>query len=87
MFVNEVSAIYDIVEMKDLFDRYDFAVRLKEARLHRGLSMKEVAERVGVTASAVAYYESGERVPRLPVLGKLASEFSVTIDHLVGRAF
>lgn len=37
---------------------------LRDARLKRGLSVAEVAERVGVTAPCVYFWETGKTRPR-----------------------
>ena len=42
--------------------------KLKSARMNNTLSIKQVAELVGFTASIIGHYETGERVPSLPVL-------------------
>lgn len=57
--------------------------KLKSLRINRGLSRKQVAELVGVTASMVGMYENGERLPSLSVLVKLATQYKVSVDYLV----
>jgi transcriptional regulator with XRE-family HTH domain len=59
--------------------------RLREVRLQKGLTQKELAVRLGVTASAVASYEVATRNLRFPTMRRLAaalgcdvSAFSVT---------
>lgn len=38
--------------------------RLKEARLIRGLTIRELAEKIGVTKQAISQYELGEHIPK-----------------------
>ena len=57
--------------------------KLKSARMNNNLSRKQVAELVGVTASIIGHYETGERVPSLPVLLKLSAQYKVSIDYLL----
>lgn len=44
--------------------------RLKELREERGMTLYELGEKVGVTASAVCLYEKGIRKPRLDTFAK-----------------
>lgn len=52
---------------------------LRKRRLDAGMSQGELADRVGVTAASICYYESGRRTPSLTTLMKLKSalEFSI----------
>ena len=43
-----------------------------------------MAERLGVTTSAIAAYENGSRNPSFDVLIKIARMFNVTVDNLLG---
>ena len=58
--------------------------RLKEAREAAGRSQADLAREVGVTPGAYSYFESGDRIPSLPVIKKIARSLGVSIDHLVG---
>lgn len=57
--------------------------KLKSARVNSQLTRKQVAELIGVTASVIGHYETGERVPSVPILLKLASHYKVSIDYLL----
>jgi len=59
--------------------------RLAEERARIGLSREELARRVGVSYSAIAKYETGERTPPPDVLMRLAEILRVSIDYLLGR--
>ncbi len=56
--------------------------RLKMARAMSGLSLRQVAERAGVSHTAVSKYERGLNVPSSPVLLRLAEALDVTLDYL-----
>ena len=58
--------------------------KLKNARVNSKLSRKQIAERIGVTASMIGLYETGERLPSLTVIIKLATQYKVSIDYLLG---
>ncbi len=47
------------------------------------LSQEELAEAVGVSRQAVAKWETGESVPEIDRLVRLATRFAVTVDSLV----
>jgi transcriptional regulator with XRE-family HTH domain len=57
--------------------------RLRLARSERGLSVRELARRVGCSASLVSQIERGACVPSVGVLYSLAAELSHSLDHLV----
>lgn len=57
--------------------------RLKQARESKGLTIKEVAEDVGVSADLIGKYERGERNPKIETSIKLADYYSVPIEYLV----
>lgn len=59
--------------------------RLVELRKEKGLSQVALAKDLGVDCSTIAKYETGDRLPDLVMLCKLADYFNVTTDYLVGR--
>ena len=61
----------------------DLGNKLKIARVNQNLSRKQVAELVGISSSTIGLYESGERLPSLVVLVKLATHYKVSIDYLL----
>lgn len=60
--------------------------RLRRLRQERRLSLEETARRLGISWSALAMYERGERVPSLERLHALAEFFAVSTDYLLGRS-
>lgn len=63
-------------------DRVKIANRLKKLREKTHESQAEMAKIVGVTPSAYAMYESGERVPRDSIKIRIANHFGVTITSI-----
>jgi ribosome-binding protein aMBF1 (putative translation factor) len=65
------------------YERAGRAIRLafevRELREKRGLSQRELAERLGTTQSAVARLEAGNVSPSLPTLDKLADALGVEL--------
>lgn len=58
---------------------------LREMRLAKGITQKEVADYLGITQQAYANYESEKREPDNKTACKLADYFHVTTDYLLGR--
>ena len=59
--------------------------RLKKLRKEKGLYQKDVAEEIGLTASAIGFYEQGKRKPDNDTLQRLADYYDVSTDYLLGR--
>ena len=57
--------------------------KLKTLRIQNGLSRKQVADLIGVSASLIGLYETGERLPSLAMLMKLSAHYKVSIDYLL----
>lgn len=51
---------------------------LKEKRLERGLTMAQLAEKIGITESYYSYIEAGERQKKMDIT--LAIKLSTTLD-------
>lgn len=60
-----------------------FGHRLALARVHAGYTQVEFAQRLGVTRSAVGFWENGERFPRLPQLYALAAALHCSVADLL----
>jgi len=60
-------------------ERGDFAGRLKALRAAAGLSQSALAERAGLSVSAVRQFEYGRREPAFGTLVKLAKGLGVSL--------
>lgn len=58
-------------------------IRMLRKRL--GMTMYELADRMGVSVSTVSRWETGEAVPVTTRLGALADVLCCTTDELLGR--
>jgi len=56
---------------------------MRNVRRAKGLTMRELGERVGVAEVTISSYENGRREPPLDVLCKIADELDVSLDMLV----
>jgi transcriptional regulator with XRE-family HTH domain len=57
--------------------------RLREVRASRELSVRELARRVGCSASLISQIERGVSVPSVGVLYSLATELASSLDYLL----
>ena len=57
--------------------------KLRLIRKQKGMLQKDVAEYLGITASAYNHYESGRNTPDIATLRKLAELYGVSIDDFV----
>jgi transcriptional regulator with XRE-family HTH domain len=58
--------------------------RLREARTKRGLSLRSVAQSLGVSASLISQVEIGRTQPSVATLYAMASHLGVSLDELLG---
>lgn len=58
--------------------------RLKELRLSKNLTQKQLAALIGGNERSIRFYESGERLPGIDVVVALCKVFDVTTDYLIG---
>lgn len=58
--------------------------KLRELRVERKLTQKQVAQRLGVTASIISAYENDIRQPSFDSLVKLSRLYNVSTDYLLG---
>lgn len=57
--------------------------KLETLRIAHKLSRKQVAELLGISVSMVGLYETGQRLPSLKILIKLAAQYKVSVDYLL----
>lgn len=54
-------------------------------RKEKGLTQDELAQKLGISKSSVAMWETGQRLPSPDVYELIADYFNVDIDYLYGR--
>ena len=55
--------------------------RIKNSRIHKGLSLQEVAEKIGVSKQMINKYEQGKSVPNSEKLIAFSKLFNQKIDY------
>lgn len=63
----------------------NFAKKLKELRMERGLSQGQMSKALGLSRNAFSNYEQGIREPSLDTLKEICDFFDVSADYLIGR--
>jgi transcriptional regulator with XRE-family HTH domain len=69
----------------DAFDRRKIGGRIKSARQNAGFTQRGLAEKLGVSAGAVAQWETGG-VPATDRLATLTALLGVSLDWLLGQS-
>lgn len=57
-------------------------VKLNELRKQKGLTQKQLANILGISESAIAMYETGDRIPSLLTAKKIAKFFDVKVEEI-----
>lgn len=55
---------------------------LTDLRVKTGKSMREVADDLNISLSAISYYESGKRTPRDNIKSSLAQYYGVSVQDI-----
>ncbi len=61
-----------------------YKLKLKELRLEKNLSQREIANIIGIAQQTYNHYEVGENIIPLKHLNSLANYFDVSIDYILG---
>lgn len=62
-----------------------FPERLKELRIERNLTQKELATLLDTSQQIIGFYEQGKRNPKQDILEKLSNFFKVSTNYLLGK--
>ncbi len=62
----------------------EIGARLRSRRQSRGISLRKVAQDVGISASLLSQVETGKTQPSVATLYALASLLSISVDELMG---
>lgn len=62
-----------------------FRERLREERKKAGYTQEDMGQKLNMTQSAYAQYETGKTQPSLETAIKIAEILKISLDYLVGR--
>ncbi len=58
---------------------------LKQERISKNLTQKQVAEFLQIARTTYTNYETGQREPSFEMLRKICDFYGITADYLIGR--
>lgn len=61
-----------------------FGSRLRELRIEKNVSQKDVADDMGISITAMSQYESNSRFPNEDILRRLCLYYKISSDYLLG---
>ena len=64
---------------------FNFSEHLRNLRLSKNLTQKQLAQHIGASERGIQNYELGNRKPTYDMLIALADYFDCSIDYLTGR--
>ena len=68
-------------------DNLTLGKKIKQAREAKGVTLNDIAEKIGVAKSTIQRYENGKiSTPKLPVVHAIASALDVNPSWLVGKS-
>ncbi len=67
-----------------MIDIGNLGKRIADARHDTGLTQKDLADKVGVTAQAVSKWERGNACPDISILDEVADALGVSLPSLLG---
>lgn len=79
-----VGGQVEVAARPDAVPAEEFAARIQRLRKHRGLTLSQVAARLGVSKPTVWAWEQGRSRPVDNRIGALAETLGVTADELLG---
>ena len=68
---------------KFLSGRLKMKTRLKELRILKEVTQKDVADKINCAVNTYSKYERGDREPDIDTLKRLSRYFGVSIDHIL----
>lgn len=61
-----------------------YGKRIRQARKEKGLTQKQLAEKVSVHQNAIGEYERGEVIPSFAVMVKISEVLDISLDWFAG---
>lgn len=59
------------------------SMTIKAARVNKGYSQAQAAEKIGVSKETLSNYERGKSYPDVPILKKIEEVYGVPYSHLI----
>lgn len=62
-----------------------FGEEIKQNRIERGITQKQVSEATGIPQNTISWIENNQGIPNIYQCILLADYYGITIDELIGR--
>ena len=59
------------------------AMTLRAARINKGFTRKDAAEKLGISKDTLGNYERGDTYPDVPVIKRIEETYGVTYDEII----
>jgi transcriptional regulator with XRE-family HTH domain len=66
-------------------EKVDIGQRLRDARMRQGMSLRAIAQAVGVSPSLISQVETGKTQPSVSTLYALVGQLGISLDELMGH--
>jgi transcriptional regulator with XRE-family HTH domain len=66
-------------------EKVDIGQRLRDARVRQGMSLRAIAQAVGVSPSLISQVETGKTQPSVSTLYALVGQLGISLDDLMGH--
>lgn len=63
--------------------RNTIGARLYDLRISRGETQEQVANDCGITSVSLSRYETGQHMPKMDILARLAEHYGTTTDKII----
>ena len=63
-------------------NKKEIGVKIRNARLEKGLTQQDLAKITGVTPESISYYEAGKKTPALDKLKTICRVLGFSMDSL-----
>ena len=61
----------------------EISIKMKEARIHSGLTQEQVAERIMVSRQTISNWENGKSLPDIVSIIKISDLYQISLDDLL----
>jgi transcriptional regulator with XRE-family HTH domain len=59
--------------------------KIRQLREEAGMSREDLAHKLEISYWALSKYETEDRMPDYELIGRIATQFNVSVDYLLGR--
>lgn len=68
-------------------DNMNYGENIKKIRKHRGLTQKQLGQKLGISQAAIGQFESNKANPKMETLQKIADALNVSVNDLIPDSY